>query len=261
MTDDLPQDLDLQPDVPHSARFWNYLLGGRDHFPADRELAELMLREYPAARDLARASRAFLGRAVRHLATAGVRQFLDIGAGLPTADNTHEVAQRVAPDSRIVYVDHDPIVLQHARALLTSTPEGATGYVDADLTDPDAVLGHAARTLDLEAPVALLLMSTIGHIPDASAAADLVRTYMGRLAPGSHLVLCTTLASPEVDEANRRYADSGTIPYVASTAEEMAAMAAGLTVLPPGLGPINRWYPEGAPDPDVDQWGYVARKE
>ncbi|MEV7869145.1 SAM-dependent methyltransferase [Streptomyces sp. NPDC088124] len=260
MTDNL-QDLDLQPDIPHSARFWNYLIGGKDHFPADQELAELMLREYPAMGDIARASRAFLGRAVRHLATAGVRQFLDIGTGLPSADNTHEVAQRIAPESRIVYVDHDPIVLLHARALLTSTPEGTTDYVDADLTNADEVLRHAARTLNMEAPIALMLMSTIGHIPDAAAAADLVQTYMTRLAPGSYLALCTTLSSPETEEAGRRYSESGTIPYVASSAEEMTAMAAGLTILPPGLGPINRWFPEGTVGPDVDQWGYVARKD
>ncbi|MFF1420541.1 SAM-dependent methyltransferase [Streptomyces sp. NPDC058280] len=263
-TEDLTrhQELDLQPHVPHSARFWNCLLGGKDYFEADRLLAEQMMREWPAAVDIARASRAFLGRTVRHLAgEADVRQFLDLGTGLPTADNTHEVAQRVAPDARIVYVDHDPIVLVHARALLTSTPEGATDYLDADLTDPDAVLTQAARTLDLDQPVALMLLSTIGHVTDPAAAAKLVRTYMARLAPGSYLVLCTTLDSPEVAAANVKYAASGTHPYTASTAEEMTAMAAGLTIPPPGLGPINRWYPEGQMDPDVDQWGYVARKE
>ncbi|WP_326615357.1 SAM-dependent methyltransferase (plasmid) [Streptomyces scopuliridis] len=262
MTDDATQGLDLQPEKPHSARFWNYLLGGKDNFEADQRLGEQLKAEWPAAVDIARASRAFLGRTVRHLAgEAGVRQFLDIGTGLPTADNTHEVAQRVAPDARIVYVDHDPIVLAHARALLTSTPEGATDYVDADLTAPDTVLAHATRTLDLERPVALMLLSTIGHVQDPIEAAQLVQTYMARLAHGSYLVLCTTLASPAVNAANETYAASGTIPYVASTADGMMAMAAGLTIPPPGLGPINRWYPEGPMDPDVDQWGYVAYKE
>ncbi|MFJ2561366.1 MULTISPECIES: SAM-dependent methyltransferase [unclassified Streptomyces] len=261
MTDDLPQDLDLQPDIAHSARFWDALLGGKDHFEADQRLAEQMVREYPAARDIARASRAFLGRTVRHLATEqGVRQFLDLGTGLPTADNTHEVAQRVAPDSRIVYVDRDPIVLVHARALLTSTPEGATDYIDADLADPDAVLARAAQTLDLEQPVALMLLSTIGHVTDPVEAAALVQGYMARLAPGSYLVLCTTISTPETDAVHASYRASGTQPYVTSTAEEMLAMAAGLTIPPPGLGPINRWHPEGTIDPDVDQWGYVARK-
>ncbi|MFI6698930.1 SAM-dependent methyltransferase [Streptomyces sp. NPDC050509] len=261
--DDLTRHLDLQPEKPHSARFWNYLLGGKDNFEADRKLGERMKREWPEAVDIARASRAFLGRTVRHLAAErGVRQFLDIGTGLPTADNTHEVAQRVAPDARIVYVDHDPIVLAHARALLTSTPEGATDYIDGDLTDPGSILTHAARTLDLDRPVALMVLSVIGHIPDPAEAARLVRTYMDRLASGSYLVLCTTISTPKADAANETYAASGTTPYVASTAEQMAAFAAGLTVAPPGLGPINRWFPEeGTADPDVDQWGYVAHKE
>ncbi|MFE3828871.1 SAM-dependent methyltransferase [Streptomyces sp. NPDC059092] len=261
--DDLTQDLDLQPEKPHSARFWNYLLGGTDNFEADRELGERMKREWPGAVDLARASRAFLGRTVRHLAAEhGIRQFLDVGTGLPTADNTHEVAQRVAPDARIVYVDHDPIVLAHARALLTSTPEGATDYIHGDLTDPDSVLAHAARTLDLDRPVALMLLSVIGHIPDPADAARLVRAYTTRLAPGSCLVLCTTISTPEADAANETYAASGTHPYVTSTAGQMAAFADGLTIPPPGLGPINRWYPEdGTTAPDVEQWGYVAHKE
>ncbi|MFD7495908.1 SAM-dependent methyltransferase [Streptomyces sp. NPDC059832] len=257
------QDLDLQPEKPHSARFWNYLLGGKDNFAADQELGEQIKREYPGAVDLAIATRAFLGRTVRHLAgEKGFRQFLDIGTGLPTADNTHEVAQRVAPDARIVYVDHDPIVLAHARALLTSTREGATDYVDADLTDPDTVLAHATRTLDLDRPVALMLMAVIGHVTDPAEAAALVQRYMARLAPGSCLVLCTTLASPEVDAANESYAASGTIPYVASSAEAMAAMAEGLTIPLPGLGPVNRWFPDQrtGPGPDTEQWGYVAYK-
>lgn len=140
-SDDLTTDLDLQPDKPHSARFWNYLLGGKDNLAADQALGEAIKREWPEAVDIARESRAFLGRSVRHLAgEGGIRQFLDLGTGLPTADNTHEVAQAVAPDARIVYVDHDPIVLVHARALLTSTPQGATDYIDADLTDPESVL-------------------------------------------------------------------------------------------------------------------------
>ncbi|MEU7322620.1 SAM-dependent methyltransferase [Streptomyces griseoviridis] len=261
MTDETqPDDLDLQPRVASSASFWNFLIGGKDFFPADQELGEQMMREWPQVRTIALASRAFQGRAVRHLAGEGVRQFLDLGTGLPTADNTHEVAQRVAPDARIVYVDNDPVVLAHARALLTSTPEGATDYIDADLTDPDTVLTQAARTLDLDRPVALMILSTIGHVTDPAAAAHLVQTYMGRLAPGSHLVLCTTLASPVVDDANRSYAASGTSPYVASTTDEMLAMADGLTIPAPGLAPINRWYPDGPTDPDVDQWGYVARK-
>ncbi|MER7042284.1 SAM-dependent methyltransferase [Streptomyces microflavus] len=174
---------------------------------------EAIKREWPEAVDITREARAFLGRSVRHLAGERIRQFLDLGTDLPTADNTHEVAQAVAPDARIVYVDHDPIVLVHARALLTRTPQGATDYIDADLTDPDAVLAQAARTLDLDQPVALMLLSTIGHVTDPVAAADLVQTYMGRLAPGSCLVLCTTLASPEASVANARTAHDRLQPH------------------------------------------------
>ncbi|MFE4056776.1 SAM-dependent methyltransferase [Streptomyces sp. NPDC059096] len=260
-SDDVTRDLDLQPEKPHSARFWNYLLGGKDNFAADQELGERMKRDWPEAVDIARASRAFLGRTVRHLAAErGIRQFLDIGSGLPTADNTHEVAQRAAPDARIVYVDHDPIVLVHARALLTSAREGATDFIDGDLNDPRTILTRAARTLDLDRPVALMLLSVIGHVPDASDAARLVRTYMDLLAPGSCLVLCTTISTPRADAANETYAASGTDPYITSTAEQMAAFADGLTIPPPGLAPINRWFPEGATGPDIEQWGYVAYK-
>ncbi|WP_331759626.1 SAM-dependent methyltransferase [Streptomyces anulatus] len=255
-------EIDLQPHKPHSARFWNALLGGKDNYPADQELAEKMKMEFPDAVDLAVSTRAFLKRSVTHLvAEDGYRQFLDIGTGLPTADNTHEVAQRTAPDARIVYVDNDPIVLAHARALLTSTPEGATDYLDADLNRPDTIFTEAARTLDLDQPIVLMFMSVIGHVTNPTQAINLVQAYTSRLAPGSALVLCTTLASPEIDAANRSYADSGTQPYVASTADTMLAMADGLTIPHPGLGPINRWHPgpAGAGN-DTRQWGYIAYK-
>ncbi|MFJ7085966.1 SAM-dependent methyltransferase [Streptomyces griseus] len=254
--------LNLQTHKPHSARFWNYLLGGKDHYPADQALGEQMKDAFEGAVDLARSTRAFLGRTVRYLtAEQGYRQFLDVGTGLPTADNTHEVAQRAAPESRIVYVDNDPIVLAHARALLNSTPEGITDYVDADLNDVDAVIAAASETLDLDQPVVLMLMAVIGHVTDPAEAIALVQNYMSRLAPGSALVMCTTLSSPEIDAANRSYAESGTQPYVASSAETMLAMADGLIIPEPGLGPINRWHPdEAAADPDTQQYGYIAYK-
>ncbi|MGW6769670.1 SAM-dependent methyltransferase [Streptomyces sp. NPDC055037] len=259
---DQTQDQDLQPEKPHSARFWNYLLGGKDNFRPDQELGDLIEQEHPVLVAAARASRAFLGRTVRHLAgEAGIRQLLDIGTGLPTADNTHEVAQRVAPTARIVYVDNDPIVLAHARALLTSTPEGATDYIDADLTNPGAVLARATETLDLDQPVALILLSTIGHVQDPAEAAELVQTYMTHLAPGSYLALCTSIDSPAMCAAADAYSTSGAPPYRVFTADQIAACAAGLIIPPPGLAPINRWYPEdGSDQPDVDQWGYVAHK-
>src|SRR6266480_5993259 len=143
--------------VPHSARIWNYWLGGKDNYEVDREAGDQYVEVYPGIVDIARAGRAFLARAVRYLALeAGIRQFLDVGTGLPTVDNTHELAQRAAPDSQIVYVDNDPLVLAHARALLTSTPEGSTDYVDADMHDPAAILARAAASLDLDQPVALI---------------------------------------------------------------------------------------------------------
>ena len=162
---------DIDASVPHSARIWNYWLGGKDNFAADREAGDEFLTVYPGQRDKARAVRHFLARAVRYLVVeAGVRQFLDVGTGLPTADNTHEVAQRLAPESRIVYVDNDPLVLAHARILLTSSPEGVTNYIDADLHDPAHILAEAAKTLDLDQPVALLLIGVLGHVADPAEA-------------------------------------------------------------------------------------------
>jgi hypothetical protein len=166
---------EINSNVPQTARIWNYWLGGTDNFPVDREVGDQILEAFPAIVENARASRAFLARAVRYLAgEAGIRQFLDIGTGLPTANNTHQVAQRVAPECRVVYVDNDPQVLAHARALLTSSPEGATAYIDADLRDPDKILQGAARTLDFTRPIAIMLMGILGHIADDSEAQSIV---------------------------------------------------------------------------------------
>ena len=172
--------------VPQTARVWNYWLGGKDNYAVDRELGDQIAREYPIIVDIARGDRAVLNRAVRFLAgEAGVRQFLDIGTGLPTTNNTHEVAQEVAPAARIVYVDYDPLVLAHARALLTSGPEGATDYIDADLRDTETILREAGRTLDLAQPVALMLSGILAHLSSAEEARTVVGRIMDRLAPGS----------------------------------------------------------------------------
>src|SRR5436305_11397205 len=153
--------------VPHSARIWNYWLGGKDHYPVDREAGDQFALIYPGIFDLARLSRYFLGRVIRHLAgEAGIRQFLDVGTGLPTADNTHEVAQRVNPACRIVYVDNDPLSLAHANALLVGDPRGATAYIEADLLDPEAIVREARNTLDFDEPIALILMQVLGHVPN-----------------------------------------------------------------------------------------------
>ena len=166
--------------VSHSARIWNYWLGGKDHYPVDREVGDQILAFVPELVRSARADRYFLARAVRYLAGQGVRQFLDVGTGLPTVDNTHEVAQRAAPESRIVYVDNDPLVLVHARALLTSTPEGACDYIDADVHDPESILRQAARTLDFAQPVAIMMLGIVNFIIDTAQARQIVR----RLADG-----------------------------------------------------------------------------
>ncbi|MFF8744613.1 SAM-dependent methyltransferase [Streptomyces californicus] len=249
----------IRSDVPHSARVWNAWLGGKDHYPVDRELAEAVSAAYPQMVDIARASRAFQIRAVRHLASAGVRQFLDVGTGLPVANSTHEVAQSIAPESRIVYVDNDPIVLAHAEALLTSASEGSTAYVEADLSDVDAVVDEATRTLDLSEPVAVLLLSTLGHLAPADGI-DVVRRYLDRMPSGSYLVLCDTVKTPQTLAAQEAYASGDNPPYLVREPEEITGCAEGLELVEPGFVPIDRWRPEEDDAVPVDQWGLVARK-
>ncbi|CAM5503750.1 SAM-dependent methyltransferase [Streptomyces californicus] len=199
---ELPSQIDTS--VAHSARVWNYWLGGKDNFPADRAAGDAYRGKYPLIETFAQESRDFLRRTVTYLARdAGIRQFLDVGAGLPTANNTHEVAQRIAPDSRIVYVDHDPLVLLHVHALLTSTPEGATAYVEADMRDTDAVLAGAAKTLDLTQPVALVISDVLGHIVDWDDALSLVRRLVERLPSGSYLSLSHSTASDDATGPSR----------------------------------------------------------
>src|SRR5688572_28205608 len=200
-----PPEMDTS--VAHSARVWNYFLGGKDNFPVDREAGDQVLALMPEIVDSARADRAFLGRVVRYLVgEAGVRQFLDIGTGMPTAENTHQVAQSVAPDSRIVYVDNDPLVLVHARALLTGTPQGATEYIDADLREPAGVLAAARNgtTLDFSRPIGLILMNILGHVPDLEEAVAIVRRLVDDLPSGSYLVTAdgtNVIDGPAFEEA------------------------------------------------------------
>ncbi len=251
--------------VPHSARIWNYWLGGKDHYPVDREAGDAFREIYPEIVEVARAVRCFLARAVRYLAgEAGIRQFLDVGTGLPTVDNTHEVAQRVAPDSRIVYVDNDPLVLVHARALLTSRPEGACAYVDADVRDPGAVLDAAAATLDFSQPVALMMLGILGHVGDDDQARSIVRELTSALAPGSYLTLSDGASTSKArEQAHQRYAQTGAVPYRLRGPEQIAAFFEGLELLEPGLVPVSQWRPlsspSGLPRP-VDTFGGVAGK-
>ncbi|MEV7286246.1 SAM-dependent methyltransferase [Streptomyces sp. NPDC093252] len=248
---------------PHSARFWNYFVGGKDNYEVDREIGDHIKEIFPGLVDVAVTSRQFLGRAVRYLAVEqGIRQFLDIGTGLPTADNTHEVAQRVAPDSRIVYVDNDPIVLTHANALLTSTPEGRTAYLDADLYDPEAVLETAAGTLDFDRPIALIILNTLGHVADHGQARALVQRLMAGLPSGSYLVISDSTATSEgMIAASDAYNASGAVPYYVRGVEEIGAFFDGLELVEPGVAQVTRWRPDGeASDVAVDAYGAVGRK-
>jgi O-methyltransferase involved in polyketide biosynthesis len=252
---------------PHTARIWNYWLGGKDNYEVDRAAGDQIRQLHPGIGEYARADRLFLGRAVRHLVTErGIRQFLDIGTGLPTADNTHEVAQRLAPDARIVYVDNDPLVLAHARALLTSTDEGATDYLDEDLRNVDAILEHAAKTLDFSRPVALILLGVVIFIRDDEDPYGLVRRLTDALPSGSHLVLSHTITSPsmpDVDEAVKFWNEHGTPKLTQRTPEAVARFFDGLDLLEPGVVSCSRWRPEhtnGAEPEEVAMFGGVARK-
>ncbi|MFY1697987.1 MULTISPECIES: SAM-dependent methyltransferase [unclassified Solwaraspora] len=254
----------LDTTVPQTARIWNYLLGGKDNYAVDREVGDQIRDAFPEMAQNARLSRDFLARAVRHLAgPAGVRQFLDIGTGLPTADNTHEVAQAVAPEARIVYVDNDPLVLVHARALLTSTPQGVTDYIDADLRDPESILREAGRTLDFSQPVALMLMGILGHIADDDDAAGIVGRLLDALPSGSYLALYDGAdTSPGVVEAARIWNESANPQYHLRSPQRISRFFDGLDLVEPGVAPVNRWRPE--PDqarlPESDQYCGVGRK-
>jgi O-methyltransferase involved in polyketide biosynthesis len=241
-----PAQSGIDTTVPHSARIWNYWLGGKDHYEVDRQAGEAWLEQQPNGRDLARASRAFLGRAVTHLVReAGIRQFLDVGTGLPTAENTHEVAQRAAPEAKIVYVDNDPLVLAHARALLTSTPEGVTRYIHADMRQTDALLAEARETLDFSQPIALMLLGVLGHIADYDEARGLVRALVEPLAPGSYLVINDGSDDQDAIKAAREYAATGAIAYHIRDESEVAGFFPdGMELVEPGLVLVNDWRPE-----------------
>jgi O-methyltransferase involved in polyketide biosynthesis len=245
----LPPD-ELNTNVPHPARVWNYFLGGKDNFPADRAAGDQVLALMPEIVDSARADRAFLRRVVRYLAgEAGVRQFLDIGTGLPTADNTHEVAQAVAPESRIVYVDNDPIVLVHARALLTSGPAGVTDYVEADVRDTDKLLQAAARTLDFSQPVALMLLGILNFIVDNDEAHAIVNRLLDAVSSGSYLAVVhptQEVHGEAMAETLRLWNQRGGAPIVDRSRQELAGFFDRLELLEPGVVSCSQWRP----DPD-----------
>ena len=263
-----PEDLEdtagagIDTTVPHSARIWNYWLGGKDNYAVDREAGDQYVKIYPGIVDIARAGRAFLARAVRYLTLeAAIRQFLDVGTGLPTVDNTHELAQRADPASRIVYVDNDPLVLAHARALLTSSPEGVTDYIDADMRDPGAVLARAGGRLDLGQPVGLMVMGVLGHIPDDDEAQSIVQRLLAGLPSGSFLALYDSLdISGALNEAQQ---DTGAVPYKLRRADQIERFFDGLEFVTPGLVRCPEWRPEAGQAggaPDVPTLAGVARK-
>ena len=255
----------LDVTTPHSARVWNYWLGGKDNFAADRQLGDQVKQFFPDIVDIARESRSFLVRAVQYLAgEVGIRQFLDIGTGLPTFDNTHEVAQRVAPDSRIVYVDNDPLVLVHARALLSSTPEGSTDYIEADVHNPEQILAGAAKTLDFSQPVALMMLGILGNVVDYDQARDIAARLVAAVPSGSYLVVNdgTNVVNPEArNQATRMSIEAGT-PYIGRSPDQIRGFFDGLELVEPGVVTSSRWRPADAANPpaEVDVFCGVARK-
>ena len=256
----------IDTSTAHPARVYDYWLGGKDNFAADREAAEMALQAYPQLAEAVQSNRAFLARAVRYLThEAGIRQFLDIGTGIPAANNTHQVAQREAADSRIVYVDNDPIVLLHARALLRSTPEGACDYLQADLRNPEEIRAGAVRTLDFGKPVALMLLAILQFIPDSEDPYGLVARLLAALPPGSYLVVShpTDDFNPNrqgesIKRYNERVAEQATL----RGHDETARFFAGLDLVEPGVVGVAKWRP----DSDLDaarpssMWCGVARK-
>ncbi|MFI9330929.1 SAM-dependent methyltransferase [Kitasatospora sp. NPDC052868] len=238
----------IRQDIPHSARMYDWFLGGKDHFEVDREAAQRVLTVFPTMRTAVWANRAFMQRATRTLAQRGLRQWLDVGTGIPTSPNLHEVAQSVAPEARVVYVDNDPIVLAHSRALMTSSPEGRTAYVHGDARDPDAILGapEVARTLDLGQPVVLSMVALLHFVTDLGEARAIVERLLKPLPAGSALVLSHATAeldpqgAPMVQEI---YNKAGTTLRLRPRAE-FETLFEGLDLLEPGIVPAHRWRPD-----------------
>jgi hypothetical protein len=258
----------LDTSVAHQARMYDYMLGGKDNFAADRVAVEEWLKVNPKIVFSARANRAFLGRAVRYLAgDAGIRQFLDIGTGIPTASNTHQVAQEIAPQSRVVYVDSDPIVLSHARALLTSHPSGTTDYIDADLRDTGTILSRAAESLDFTKPVAVTLLAILHVIPDADDPHAIVATLMDAVPPGSYLAV--SHAGWDLDGRDTREDDVRDLARrmvqqqpAFRDREQVARFFAGTDLVEPGLVRAEEWRPEPSADDSgaSSLWCAVGRK-
>jgi hypothetical protein len=243
----------------------DYWLGGKDNYTADRAAGDAVIAAYPGIVKSVRANRAFLARVVRYLAgEAGIRQFLDIGTGLPTADNTHEVAQAIAPESRVVYVDNDPIVLAHARALLTSTPEGATAYIDADAQDTDTILRSAAETLDFSKPIAVMTLMILQYVPDSDHPREIVQQLMQAMPSGSYLATSDTTRDIDTERVSGTTAQlntrMGPARMTLRSRDEIAGFLDGLELVEPGLVPLPEWRALANPTYVIPCYAAVARK-
>ncbi|MBQ1157626.1 SAM-dependent methyltransferase [Streptomyces sp. A73] len=260
------QSPEIRSDIPHSARIWNYWMGGKDNYEVDRNVGEACLEIDPDISTMAVQSRQFLIRAVRHLANeAGIRQFLDIGTGLPTMQNTHEVAQGAAPESRIVYVDNDPLVLAHARALLINTSdEGVTSYINSDFHDPDQIISDARNVLNFTQPITVMFMGVLGHANTHEDMLRIVRTVMEAVPSGSHLVLWDgSVDSQAYVTLCEEYAKTGGAPYYPRTQDQICAAFDGFELVDPGFVPIVDWRPDSSrfgERPQIAAYGGVARK-
>jgi hypothetical protein len=255
--------------TPNVARVWNYLVGGRDNFEADRKAARLLLSVAPIITELGKATRGFRWRSIRFLAEAGVRQFLDIGTGMPTPGNTHDAAQALAPAARIVHVDNDPVVLAHARALLTSSPGGATSYVDADARDPGKIVAEARTTLDFGEPVAVILFDILNFISEPGMAGEIVATLVEAVPPGSFLVVLHPASDldPSLVAAAQRWNQISPKPVTLRSRAEVTAWADGLELVEPGVVQVTQWRPDERPADEpappervMPLYGFVARK-
>ncbi|MEU4422727.1 SAM-dependent methyltransferase [Actinoplanes sp. NPDC024001] len=232
---------------PSSARVWNYILGGRDNFEIDRMVGDQVRKSFPAIVEVAQEQRKFLVRAVGYLVEAGIRQFLDIGTGLPTANNTHEVAQRLAPTSKVVYVDNDPLVLAHARALLDSSPEGATDYVDSDVENPARIVAEAGRTLNFDEPVGITMLGILGNVADYAQARSIVDHLLHEVPSGSFLAVSDGTNTSKAIIEGQRIANQSGHPYHLRSPEEITGYFTGLDLVEPGVVSIPHWRPGPGP--------------
>ena len=250
----LPTEIDTK--TAHIARVYDFFLGGKDNFPADGEAAALILKGNPGMRDTCREQREYLRRAVRHLTGLGIRQFVDIGTGLPTQENTHEVAQAIAPETRVAYIDNDPIVLAHARVLMADRHHGRTVFIHADVRDPERLLADPALVdlIDFEEPVAVLLVGLLHFLPDHEQPGKIVKALLDAVPPGSYLVAShgTPDFAPDIGKATQNAYQSSSMPCRVRTRDEVLDLLGGVELIEPGLVLLSEWHPDG-PVPDNAQ--------